>query len=340
VKPPDFLKVLPADIGRVGFDGAAVLALVRYVTGLPGETNGRRTVDGEMWWCASRDDIGQALGGVHRDSVRRTLIRLCDKGELLTIPAERFYGDRAQAYRVSDLPLRGSAQGSDLPLRGSAKSITRIRASSSRGSAQTAHADPRNLPVPLENCVEHSVGENGARTDEREPLDVESVPDPVDGPPPTDASEQQSLDVEPVEPAGREVVTQRNGGMDETAGEVIDEQPGPDNLPAVNGKPKSDPRGTRLPDDWEPDRAVIEQMRAECPHVDLRAEHRKFGDYWRDQPGARGRKVDWIGTWRNWIRKAAERAAPTRQSSSVAENVTGWLERAQQIESDDEGGLW
>lgn len=255
MKPPDFLRVLPADIGRVGFDGAAVLALVRYVTGLPGETNGRKIADGEIWWRASHDDIGEALGGVKRDSARRTVIKLENAGELLARPAAAFYGDRAQAYRVSDVPFRESAQCSDVPLRESAECIVQIRTSSSRGSAQAADANVRNLPTTGE-LEEHSVGKK-ART-----------------------------------------------------------------------------RGARLDPDWIPPQEVIDQMRAECPGVDLRAEHRKFVDYWTDQAGTKATKRSWVGTWRNWIRRAAESTqrsttGPQRDAAGLSRGeakVAGWIE--------------
>lgn len=74
-------------------------------------------------------------------------------------------------------------------------------------------------------------------------------------------------------------------------------------------------RGARLPDGWEPSTAVIAQMRADHPRVDIKAEHSKFIDYWHDQPGAKGRKVDWTGTWRNWIRRADEQQ-PARNGAT------------------------
>ncbi|MEV6070286.1 hypothetical protein AB0L82_27390 [Nocardia sp. NPDC052001] len=62
-------------------------------------------------------------------------------------------------------------------------------------------------------------------------------------------------------------------------------------------------RPIALPHGWQPDAALVETMRAECPDVDLHAEHRKFADYYR----ATGRTmVDWPATWRNWIRRSAE----------------------------------
>ncbi|WP_052372200.1 hypothetical protein [Nocardia otitidiscaviarum] len=84
-----------------------------------------------------------------------------------------------------------------------------------------------------------------------------------------------------------------------------------------------DSRGHRLPDDWRPSEDVIAAMRAECPHVDLRAEHAKFADHWRSQPGAKGRKADWTATWRNWIRRAAESGPPrSRPHTDTAPGLT------------------
>jgi hypothetical protein len=68
-------------------------------------------------------------------------------------------------------------------------------------------------------------------------------------------------------------------------------------------------RGSRLPDGWMPSPGVASAIREECPGVDLTKEHRKFADYWKGVPGARGVKLDWDATWRNWMRNACERAA-------------------------------
>ncbi|MBF6515562.1 hypothetical protein IU421_14915 [Nocardia cyriacigeorgica] len=104
-------------------------------------------------------------------------------------------------------------------------------------------------------------------------------------------------------------------------------QPNPTEVPygtSKGGSRKRAPardRGHRLPDNWKPSDDAIRQMREECPHLDLRAEHAKFVDYWNDQPGAKGRKVDWTGTWRNWMRRAGETRRPTpRQQVSSRES--------------------
>lgn len=86
------------------------------------------------------------------------------------------------------------------------------------------------------------------------------------------------------------------------------------------GKEKSDAaqkRGQRLPEGWNPDREVIDQMRREFPGVDLQAEHAKFTDYWQAKAGRDAVKLDWNATWRNWIRSArpgapAQLPAPSR----------------------------
>lgn len=62
--------------------------------------------------------------------------------------------------------------------------------------------------------------------------------------------------------------------------------------------------GARLPDDWMPsaeDRAFAEQL-----GLNPNAVAPSFKDYWRGVAGAKGRKADWPGTWRNWCRREAE----------------------------------
>lgn len=33
-------------------------------------------------------------------------------------------------------------------------------------------------------------------------------------------------------------------------------------------------------------------------------QHQEFVDHWIAQPGIKGRKTNWVATWRNWMRKA------------------------------------
>lgn len=181
--------VSPADIGRVGALGACILALVRYVTALPGESDRRRLVDGETWWRGSQDDIGQLLGDLHRKSVGRALLKLEVTGELLSTPSKD-YGDRAKLYRAPDQPLDGSGQSSDQPLDDSGQSIGRKCPFPSAGSGQSDWPKVANLPISEE--LEEEEREKAGAAEPAEALDVETVPGNGNAPPPPDSSEDQS----------------------------------------------------------------------------------------------------------------------------------------------------
>jgi len=71
--------------------------------------------------------------------------------------------------------------------------------------------------------------------------------------------------------------------------------------------------GTRLPDDFYPSPEMFEWFREHCPHVDGKTEHAQFCDYWWAKPGKDGRKLDWVATWRRWMRTAEERYGPRQR---------------------------
>lgn len=76
--------------------------------------------------------------------------------------------------------------------------------------------------------------------------------------------------------------------------------------PAVTRRQASkESAGTRLPDEFRVTREMAQWAAEKVPDLDWRRHTEAFVDYWRDQPGAKGRKVSWHGTWRNWMRKAA-----------------------------------
>lgn len=64
------------------------------------------------------------------------------------------------------------------------------------------------------------------------------------------------------------------------------------------------PTNWTLPDDWA---AWAKEARPDLLPSETAA---RFADYWHGVAGARARKVDWLGTWRNWVR--GERAAPNQ----------------------------
>lgn len=63
-------------------------------------------------------------------------------------------------------------------------------------------------------------------------------------------------------------------------------------------------RGSRIPDPF----IVTAEMRAwaagEVPGLDVDTQTREFVDYWRGKSGKDATKLDWVATWRNWMRKA------------------------------------
>ena len=54
---------------------------------------------------------------------------------------------------------------------------------------------------------------------------------------------------------------------------------------------------------------MADWVRKEFPGIDGRRQTELFVDYFRAAPGQKGVKLDWIATWRNWMRKADEYAA-------------------------------
>lgn len=82
-------------------------------------------------------------------------------------------------------------------------------------------------------------------------------------------------------------------------------------------KRPDDSRGTRLPEDFRVDDAMKAWFAEHCEGVDGPGETAKFRDYWRAQPGQRGRRADWPATWRNWMRKAAEERGRRRPTATM-----------------------
>jgi len=71
-------------------------------------------------------------------------------------------------------------------------------------------------------------------------------------------------------------------------------------------------RGSRLPKDW----TLLKAWGEEAMRVDptwtpehVRFEAEKFRDYWVGVAGKAGVKLDWLATWRNWVRNAGPMAA-------------------------------
>lgn len=96
-------------------------------------------------------------------------------------------------------------------------------------------------------------------------------------------------------------------------------------------------RGSRIPDDFAVDQAMVAWAREHTPNVDGKRETEKFIDYWRSKTGKDATKLDWVATWRNWMRNAEERS-PTRHPTQPADSLWGTtgkkLARLQSLKDD------
>ena len=122
---------------------------------------------------------------------------------------------------------------------------------------------------------------------------------------------------------------------------LIPVTPGPTDLPARDRK-----LGTRLPEDFTPSPEMFDWFGKNCPHVDGKTEHAQFCDYWTSKPGKEGRKLDWVATWRRWMRTAEERSkprtrgTPSEPASTTNDRVQQALESGRRVQAfiDQNGG--
>jgi len=87
---------------------------------------------------------------------------------------------------------------------------------------------------------------------------------------------------------------------------------------SVGEKPKQQ-RGSRLPADWSPSSADAMFCKTERPDLDVSKTADRFRDYWHAQPGAKGSKLDWSATWRNWVRNESKQQSFGGLSAKDAE---------------------
>lgn len=76
-------------------------------------------------------------------------------------------------------------------------------------------------------------------------------------------------------------------------------------------------RASRLPKPFDLPDEYRDFCRQERPDLDPDAVAAKFADYWHGKPGKAGTKLDWLATWRNWVRE--ERVARPATTSAPAE---------------------
>jgi hypothetical protein len=67
-------------------------------------------------------------------------------------------------------------------------------------------------------------------------------------------------------------------------------------------EPHPDPKGSRLPADWQLPPEWAAWCEEHRPDLDPQVVGDSFRDFWVGKPGKDGRKADWLATWRNWCR--------------------------------------
>ncbi len=94
--------------------------------------------------------------------------------------------------------------------------------------------------------------------------------------------------------------------------------------------PRISSTGARPPQDWAPSPDDIAfAAAAGLAEGAIQGEAAKFRDYWIAVPGARGRKLDWPATWKNWIRRMAEAPLAGRRTDppnlgAARDTLAGW----------------
>lgn len=83
--------------------------------------------------------------------------------------------------------------------------------------------------------------------------------------------------------------------------------------PASQGtpRPKAEPRGTRLPDGWQPDESLIEWATGKgvTDPALLALWTERFTNHWAAAAGRNATKRNWSAAWRNWVLEEITRAA-------------------------------
>lgn len=91
--------------------------------------------------------------------------------------------------------------------------------------------------------------------------------------------------------------------------------------PKKSSPMESQKKGSRLPEDWTLPDEWRRWAGAHLPENGIDEQADRFRDYWIAVPGAKGCKLNWQSTWRNWVRRAAHDGMPANGASGKAEPV-------------------
>lgn len=107
----------------------------------------------------------------------------------------------------------------------------------------------------------------------------------------------------------------------------------PTEVPVSSKKPlppsPKAPRGTRLPDDWQPSLDLISWVRLKCPNIDGRTETENFCDWWHAKAGKDATKVNWDLTYKGWMRRSNSQVKPNQRGPRVINGAPGQMRMEQ-----------
>ena len=80
----------------------------------------------------------------------------------------------------------------------------------------------------------------------------------------------------------------------------------------TSSRKKATARGSRLPDDWEPNSQTRDWCLNELGWRSFQIEctTQSFRDFWHSEAGQRARKLDWDKTFKNWCRREGKHGKP------------------------------
>jgi hypothetical protein len=221
---------------------------------------------------SARDHLSTVSSAAIRDSVGAELARIQEEAEDIPEGSKGVLMGMVEAFAN---PSRNpSANPSGMSLRGRQDDPLR-KAASDSGDQESPESTPHSAE-PVDNSLTSTVK----------------------------GSANPSAKGTGLRPGERGVVTVVSTGSPSPF--PLSSSPGPREPAARAPRAQTRERGTRIPDDFAVTPEMVTWARENAPQVNGGYETAKFVDYWRAKAGRDATKTDWIGTWRNWMRKAQE----------------------------------
>jgi hypothetical protein len=110
----------------------------------------------------------------------------------------------------------------------------------------------------------------------------------------------QNPRVTETKPSGNPAATQPEPSANP---DITDKRRGDKNSPSLRSGEGEQQRASRLPKPFDLPDEWREFCRTERPELDPDRVCAKFADFWHGKPGKAGTKLDWLATWRNWVRE-------------------------------------